>query len=173
MTLLTILFTVFLIPNYQENIIEVAHKKQKQYNPSNKKYVVIIDYKKKISEERLFLIDMKTDEILLKSKVGHAFNSGKEIPTIFSNEVGSLKSCYGGFITSETYFGYYGYSLVIDGKDKGINDNARKRKIVFHSTKKMTNPTNPLTYGCFATSDDVNKKLIDLIKGGCLVYILN
>ena len=155
-----------------QNFIAIAKEKQVYYNPPNKKYVVIIDYTKPMLTDRLFLIDMEKKEIIIKTKVSHAINTGKEYPTQFSNEIGSEKSSYGGFITAETYFGKYGYSLVIDGKDKGINDNARRRKIIFHSTKKMSNPKYPLTYGCFATSEEINSELIDLIKNGCLIYVI-
>jgi hypothetical protein len=155
-----------------QDFISLAKEKQNYYNPPNKKFVVIIDYTKPMLTDRLFLIDMDKKEIVIKTKVSHAINTGKEYPTQFSNDIGSEKSSYGGFITAETYFGKYGYSLVLDGKDGGINDNARKRRIVFHSTKKMSNPKYPLTYGCFATSEEVNGRLIDLIKNGCLVYVI-
>jgi 3-phenylpropionate/cinnamic acid dioxygenase small subunit len=173
MSLLLLLTLNLFTTQINFDLVKFAKQKQIEYNPHNKKYVVIIDYTKPMLTDRLFLINMETKEIILKTQVSHAIKTGKIYAKHFSNEIGSEKSCYGGFITSETYYGRYGYSLIVDGKDKGINDNARTRKIIFHSTKKMTNPKYPLTYGCFATTDDVNLKLINLIKGGCLVYVIH
>jgi hypothetical protein len=126
---LLLLFAFESQPN--QDLITLAKQKQKEYNPPNKRFVVIIDYTKPMLKDRLFLIDMVKNEIKLKTQVSQARKTGITFPTEFSNEIGSLKSSVGGFITAETYFGIFGYSLMIDGKDKGINDNARKRKIVF------------------------------------------
>ena len=168
---LLFIFNLF-IHNNDSNLIHLANKKVSEYKPKNRNYAVIIDYRKPMLSERLFLIDLTKQKIILKSPVSQAIKTGKQFPTEFSNELGSEKSCYGAFITAETYFGKYGYSMVLDGMDKGINDNARKRKIVFHSTKRLSNPLYPLTYGCFATAEDVNNKIIHLTKNGCLVYVI-
>lgn len=172
MSFLFIFLTSLFVTQSNNDLVNFAKEKQNIYNPPNKKFVVIIDYKKPMLTDRLYLIDMDKKEIVIETQVSHAIKSGNKYATEFSNVVGSEKSCYGGFITAKTYYGIYGYSLIVDGKDKGVNDNARIRKIVFHSTKKMTNPKYPLTYGCFATSEEINIKLINLIKNGCLVYVI-
>ena len=43
----------------------------------------------------------------------------------------------GVFKTENTKFGRFGYSMVVDGLDKGINNNAKQRAIIFHSNKLM------------------------------------
>ena len=58
-------------------------------------------------------------------------------------------------------YGGFGYSMIIKGLDKGVNDNVESRKIIFHSTEKMS---NPWSNGCFATPSDINKKIIDLYR---------
>ena len=50
----------------------------------------------------------------------------------FSNEYGSYKSSLGFYLTASTYQGRNGYSLILDGLEKGINDRARERAIVVH-----------------------------------------
>jgi hypothetical protein len=60
--------------------------------------------------------------------------------------------------------------MIVDGLDKGINNNAKSRAIIVHSTKKMK---TIWSNGCFATSEDVNKKIIDLTKNGCLICVIN
>jgi hypothetical protein len=162
-TLLLITTTSF----YGQSKVEIAKQLQKQYNPPNKNYVVFIDYSKPISEERLYVIDIKTSETILTTKVAHGINSGKEYATDFSNVNESLKSSLGVYVTQETYYGHFGYSLRVNGLDK-TNSNARYRKIIFHSNNKMR---TKWSWGCFSTDEKINKKLINMIKDGCLVYV--
>ena len=67
---------------------------------------------------------------------------------------------------SQTYKGKFGYSLNIKGLDKGVNNLAYGRRIIFH---KMTN--KPWSLGCFTVPQKKAKKLINLIKGGTLIYV--
>jgi hypothetical protein len=168
MKLLFILLSVLFQP--KDSIVDLANQVQKKYNVPNKNYVVIIDFTKSIYEKRLFLVDMKNQKIILKSVVSHAYNSGDEYAKEFSNTINSKKTSLGAFLTKNTYYGYYGYSLIISGLDKELNSNAEKRAIIFHSTKKMT---KPWSWGCFSTPDSVNNLLIDKIKNGCLIYAHN
>jgi len=162
-TLLLIITTSF----YGQSKVEIAKELQKKHNPSNKNYVVFIDYSKPISEKRLYVIDMNTSKTILTTEVAHGINSGKEYATDFSNKDKSLKSSLGVYITQETYYGKFGYSLRVNGLEK-TNSNARQRKIIFHSNKKMK---TKWSFGCFSTNEKINKKLINLIKNGCLVYV--
>jgi hypothetical protein len=152
---------------FGQSKIDVAKKLQKKYNPPNKNYVVFIDYSKSISEKRLYVIDMNTSEIILTTEVAHGINSGKEYATDFSNNENTLKSSLGVYITQETYYGQFGFSLRVNGLDS-TNSNARHRKIIFHSNKKMH---SKWSFGCFATPEEINSKLINLIKNGCLVFV--
>lgn len=162
--LLTIL--TFLLQN-NDNLVEMAKNMQKKHNPPNKRYVVIIDYSLSIDYDRLYLLDMKTSKIVLKTKVSHAKNSGYEIPYMFSNEMNTKKTSLGVYKTTQTYYGKFGYSLKLVGLDSS-NSNAEKRAIVFHSNKKMK---TKWSWGCFATSEDMNKEIINKIKNGCLVIV--
>lgn len=126
----------------------------------------MVDYSKSIVSERLYLVNTKTQKIEMTSVVSHAWNSGFMHANNFSNQEGSLKSSLGAYVTENTYYGNYGYSLVLQGLDK-TNSNAKKRKIIFHSTKKMK---TKWSWGCFALPEKNTRKIIDLIKGGCLVY---
>lgn len=173
--LLTILFFIstssYMMVDNQNYYVNYAKNKITEYNPPKKQYVVIIDYTKSILVERLFIVDINNNNIILSSKVSHAFNSGLLYPTNYSNSVGSNTSSKGIFLTSSTYFSKkWGYAMNIKGLNKGINDNAYKRRIVFHSNKEMK---TLWSYGCFATSENMNKKIIDLTKGGSLVCIIS
>ena len=165
MKLLLFILLLFNSPGY-----ELVKSLQDIYSPPKKDYVIIIDYTKSIDEDRLYLFDMKKKEIILTSKVSHAYNSGKKYATKFSNSFGTKKSCIGAFITLDSYYGQWGYSMRIEGLDEGINNNAKKRGIVFHSN--IVQKTS-WSEGCFATPPEVNKKLINLVKGGNLIYVLD
>ena len=166
--ILPFLFQSFTVSSDDADIIQLAHKMQVKYKVINKKYVTIIDYGKSILSTRLYLVDMEKNQIVMRSTVAHAFNSGLLFASKFSNEQGTKKSSIGAFITKGTYFGKYGYSLTLNGLDKGTNSNAFVRTIIFHSTKKMH---GIYSWGCFATPEATNQQLIEKIKGGTLVYV--
>lgn len=159
----------FLIYSFDKDYYSIALQRQNQYHPIRKDYVIIVDYTKNIFQERLYVINMKSKEVVISSRVSHAFLSGILIASDFSNQPGSDKSSKGNFITKGTYNGIFGYSMVIKGLDKEINDNAESRKIIFHSDKKMDYLWSK---GCFATPDDINNKIINLTKNGCLVCVI-
>jgi hypothetical protein len=157
----------FVSPKVGENPVEMAKMVQSKYNSPNKKYVVIIDYSKSIDTERLYVVDMEKSQVILKSKVSHAGRSGGDVPTDFSNEFNTKKSSLGTYLTKETYYGGFGYSLRLSGLDP-TNSNAEDRAIIFHSNKLMK---SKWSWGCFATDEITNRKIINLIKGGCLVHV--
>lgn len=131
---------------------------------NNQRYITIIDYRKNIFQTRLWVYDSHTDQIVLASRVSHAWESGMLYASSVSNQSGSNKSCIGTFITMGTYSGKFGYSLRIKGVSANLNTNALSRTIIFHTGLTYSN-------GCFMTDSKTNKRLINLIKGGSLVYV--
>ncbi len=139
--------------------------------------ITIVDFSKPSTEERLFVINLRTREVLMKSLCAHGRNSGENWAKKFSNTVESYKSSLGFYIASETYSGAHGYSLRLDGQEKGINDNARERGVVMHAatyvSKAFINATGRLgrSEGCPALPTDQYEKIINLIKGGTCLFI--
>lgn len=148
-------------------------------NIKKKNILTIIDYSKPSGEDRFFVIDLEKKKLLFKCLVAHGKNSGESIATSFSNQSGSLKSSTGFFLTAETYVGENGYSLRLDGLEKGINDSARLRDIVIHGadyvSRKFIEENGRLgrSWGCPALPLEVSKDIIDIIsEGSCLfVYV--
>lgn len=147
----------------------LAEANLRKYNPARKDYVIVVDYTKNIFSTRLFVLDMKNSSIVIESTVAHAWNSGALYPSSLSNQLGSNKSSGGCYVTSGTKHGKFGYSMIIKGLDKGINDNAQARAVIFHSTEKML---TPWSNGCFATPEKINSQIINLTKNGCLVICI-
>ncbi|MGL5052246.1 MAG: murein L,D-transpeptidase catalytic domain family protein, partial [Cetobacterium sp.] len=102
----------------------------KKIDGKKKQLLTIIDYSKPSTEKRFFVIDIKNKKILVNSYVAHGKNSGGNIATSFSNKVSSNKSSLGFFLTENTYIGGNGYSLILNGLERGINDKAKERYIV-------------------------------------------
>jgi hypothetical protein len=146
---------------------DIADRKIDQYNIKKKDYVVVIDYRKNIFSKRLYLLDMVNRKVILHCMVTHAYNSGIFYATNFSNQPNSEKSSVGAFISKYSRPGKYGYSMVISGLDKGKNDNAENRAIIFHETPF------PWSLGCFATLKSNNKTIIDIMKNGRFIYVID
>lgn len=144
---------------------------------ANKKLLSIIDYSKPSTEKRFFIIDVENRKLLYITLVAHGKKSGYVNATKFSNKYGSHKSSLGFFRTGYSYFGKRGYSLLLEGLEKGINDNARLRGIVIHGAnyvdERFVNGNGVIgrSWGCPAVSKKLSKEIINLLKGGSLLYI--
>lgn len=139
--------------------------------------LTIIDYSKPSSERRMYIIDLVNRKLLYQTLVAHGKNSGEKECTRFSNRPQSLQSSPGFYLTAEAYSGRQGYSLRLDGEEPGINDMARARAIVIHGADYVCQEYVEeygyigRSFGCPALPLNVNRKIIDLIKGGTCLYI--
>lgn len=164
-------------PRLDKKVLNRALEGLSEIDIKNKEVITIIDYTKSANEKRLFVIDLKKEKIIFDTYVSHGKNTGGEFAKNFSNNIDSLQSSVGFFKTSNTYMGSNGYSMRLDGLEKGINDNARERNIVIHGAKYATesfiNKNGRLgrSWGCPAVPLDLSKDLINSIKGGSIVYI--
>ena len=142
-------------------------------NPST---LTVIDYSKHSTEKRLWVYDLRTHELLYEELVAHGQGSGGNLATAFSNEPDTHRTSLGLFVTEDTYVGKNGYSLRLEGLDRGFNDRARDRAIVMHGapyvSEEFAHAQGRLgrSWGCPALSEDVARPLIDRVKGGGLVF---
>ena len=143
----------------------------------HREVLTLIDFSLPSTAKRLFVFDMAQHRLLYSSVVAHGKNSGENYATSFSNEYGSYKSSLGFYLTASTYQGRNGYSLILDGLEKGINDRARERAIVVHGAA-YANPSVASrggrlgrSFGCPALPQELSRPIIDAIKGGSVMYI--
>lgn len=144
---------------------------------SNESVLTIADFSLPSSQKRLFVIDMDNYKILFNTYVAHGRNSGKEFANRFSNSPRSNMSSLGFYVTQNTYFGENGFSLRLEGEEKGINDNAEKRAIVVHCADYVSEKwIRDLGYlgrslGCPALPEKIAKPIIETIKDGSCFFI--
>jgi len=136
----------------------------------DKQYIIYIDYSLPFYKKRLYVIDLNTKEIILNAHVSHAWKSGFLRPKKFSNTIGSRISSKGVFKTQNHYTSNHGYGkykigMRIKGLEKGKNDNALQRNIVFHSSFGIWSS------GCYMTLPWVNKKIIELTANNGIVIV--
>jgi len=141
------------------------------------KTLTIIDFSLSSTQKRMWVLDMTTQKVLFNTVVAHGKNTGGEFATNFSNSTNSFKSSLGFYIPNETYYGKNGLSLFLDGQERGINDNARKRYVVMHGAK-YANPNFIKKYGrlgrslgCPALPTAISAKVINLLKGKSCLFI--
>lgn len=150
---------------------------KEQGKVNNDRILTIIDFSKPSTAERMYVLDMENMQVLFQTYVSHGVNSGKLYATKFSNVTGSYMSSLGFYVTKNTYSGEHGYSLKLDGLEKGINDNAFRRAIVIHSADYASKGFIRLqgylgrSFGCPALPREVSRPIIDSIKDGSCVFI--
>jgi len=144
---------------------------------SNERILSIIDFSLPSSQKRLFIIDMISGRLLFNTLVSHGRNSGTDMATQFSNRPESFQSSLGFYVTGDTYRGEHGYSLKLEGMEKGINDNALTRKIVVHGAPYVSEKVVAMkgylgrSLGCPAIPDRLKTAIINVIRHGSCLFL--
>jgi len=145
----------------------------------NETIVTIVDFSQPSYKKRLYIVDLKNYHVLFNTWVAHGKNSGREWANSFSNTLSSFKSSPGFYITGETYNGSNGYSLKLNGMEKGINDRANERAIVVHGADYVSQNFISdrgyigRSYGCPAVPLRQAQPIINAIKNGTCFFIYN
>lgn len=166
-----------LNPKVFKMALKGMEKLRKMGKLTNDHILSIVDFSQPSVQKRLYVIDIENCVLLYNTLVAHGMKSGKEKALSFSNKISSNKSSLGFYITDRTYNGSNGYSLRLQGCEKGFNDNAAKRAIVVHGAKYVNEDyINSQGYigrsqGCPALPPLLSKPLIDDIKEGTCLFI--
>ena len=137
----------------------------------DKDLLVIVDFRQSSSERRFYVYDIYERKLIFRTLVAHGKNSGNKYAVHYSNEVGSLASSAGFYVTGDTYIGSNGLSLRVHGLDKGINDRVLERNIVIHSADYVRADSVGKSEGCLALPREINEEIINHIKGGVCIYV--
>lgn len=139
--------------------------------------ISIIDFSQSSNSKRLYIIDLKNEQVILNTYVAHGRNSGEEFANQFSNEENSFQSSLGFYVTDKTYRGNHGISLRLKGIEAGINDGAEQRGIVIHGASYVTqdfikkNGRLGRSLGCPAVSEEMCLPVINATKNGTCIFI--
>lgn len=149
----------------------VGYLKLKEEGKIKNDHLTLIDFRMSSKKKRMWIIDMKRNEVVKHSLVAHGKNSGWDLPKDFSNTRNTNKSSIGFYLVGEKYIGKYGLSLRLDGMEAGFNTNARTRAIVMHPAKYVNDNIGKSlgrlgrSFGCpaipYKDSDNVMKLIAD------------
>lgn len=141
-----------------------------------KELLTLVDFSLPSTQKRLWVLDMKNNEVLFHTYVSHGRNTGGNLAESFSNREGSLQSSLGFYVTAETYYGKNGLSLFLDGKEESFNSNARSRYVVMHGAD-YANPDFIAragrlgrSLGCPAVPTELAKDIIGTIKDQSVLF---
>jgi hypothetical protein len=141
-----------------------------------KPVLTVIDYSLPSSTQRMWVFDVNKERLLYKTYVAHGQNSGMSVPNHFSNQSSSKATSLGTYVTKDTYIGHQGYSLNLQGLEKGFNDNAYNRRVVMHGAWyvepdfiKKTGRAGR-SWGCPSIAQSLAKPVINTIKGGSVLF---
>jgi hypothetical protein len=143
---------------------------------NNKGLLTIIDFTKSSNSKRFYTIDLINLVVKFHTYVSHGRNTGEVMAKSFSNTVHSNQSSLGFYVTAETYIGSKGYSLKLDGMEKGYNDKIRERAVVMHNADYVSENWIKKygrlgrSQGCPALPIEIGKKVIDTIKNHTVIF---
>ena len=143
--------------------------------------LTLIDYSLPSSQRRLWVLEPDSKRVVFREFVAHGRGSTDprhpERAVRFGNEVGSLRSSLGAFLTGEPYAGTHGYSLRLEGLEPGRNDLAEQRRIVIHPAEYVSRAFRlgsggwvGRSFGCPALDPAVAPRIIERIRSGSLLY---
>lgn len=153
-----------------------AYHKASSKGAVKKEVLTVIDYSLPSSKQRMWIFDIHRNRLLYNTYVAHGKNSGMTTPHHFSNQNSSKQTSLGTYVTSDTYIGSKGYSLNLQGLEKGFNDNAYSRRVVIHGAwyvepdfiKRAGHAGR--SWGCPSIAQTIAKPVINTIKGGSVVF---
>lgn len=137
----------------------------------------IVDFSLPSTQKRLFIIDMQNGRLLFNTFVAHGRNSGQLMATRFSNRTNSYMSSLGFYLTGDPFIGQHGYSLRLQGIERGWNDHALARRIIMHPADYVSEAHIRQSgflgrsEGCPAIPEELDTAIIDQIKGGSCLFL--
>ncbi|MBM3402088.1 MAG: murein L,D-transpeptidase catalytic domain family protein [Bacteroidetes bacterium] len=162
---------------FKKALIGYYNLKKSQLLSAQKAVITIIDFSKKSSQKRLWIVDLKKNKLLFHTLVAHGKGSGLDLATNFSNRANSHQSSLGFYVTSDTYQEKHGLSMRLKGMDEGFNTNAMNRAVVVHGADYVsesflkTHGRLGRSHGCPALPSALTRPIINLIKGQTCLFI--
>lgn len=166
-------------PQLNKKVLKLAlaaYHKASTKGAVKKPILTVIDYSLPSSKQRMWIFDVRREQLLYNTYVAHGKNSGMDTPHHFSNVSSSKETSLGTYVTRDTYIGSKGISLNLQGLEKGFNDNAYNRRVVIHGAwyvepdfiKRAGRAGR--SWGCPSIAKTLARPVINTIKGGSVVF---
>ncbi len=142
----------------------------------NSTVLTVIDFDMPAYAKRMWVIDLKDNKVLMNLYTTQGKGSGLVYAKRFSNQFNTDETSLGVYTTAYTYHGEHGFSMRLNGLEKGVNNNAMRRDIVVHPAWYATPGfvtryhRTGRSWGCFAIDPAVSARFIDLTKGGSVIF---
>lgn len=155
--------------NRSETKLEELTLYLKDHPNFNQSVAILIDFKIFSGNNRLFVYDINTGELLKSALVAHGVGSETESPDslIFSNTPNSYMSSLGKYKIGNAYIGSFGKSYKLHGLDS-TNNKAFERLIVLHKLDGFPefeqNEPIPNSLGCPMVSESTFVYLDKIIQ---------
>lgn len=140
--------------------------------------LAIADMTQPSTAQRLVVLDLQTKKVVMRTWVAHGQNSGELMATHFSNLDESHQTSLGLYrVGARIISPKHGPSLLLDGLDKGVNNNALGREIIIHGadyvSAKFIASAGRLgrSWGCPAIPREEMARAIELLADGGLLYV--
>lgn len=147
----------------------------------------VVDFSKSDDEERLWVLNLETGQVLFSEFVAHGYGSDgpgySNTPDRFSNTNGSGMSSLGLMRAGKKRESYAGPRRGTDvrefhGLEKGFNDNVHSRNVIMHAGISGSSGNQYVSErgvsgasaGCWALDPKVNAKVIAAIPPGSLIF---
>lgn len=137
--------------------------------------IAVADMTRPSNEKRLFIIDLDSRKLLLRTWVAHGKNSGELYCTSVSNTSGSLQTSKGLYRVGQKIISpKHGDALLLHGLDAGVNSAALQREIIIHAADYVgtdfiaKHGRLGRSFGCPAVAPEVMPQVVDLLEGQLL-----
>jgi hypothetical protein len=140
--------------------------------------IAIADMSQPSTAQRLYVIDLHTAKLLLRTWVAHGQNSGGLMAERFSNRPRSHQTSLGLYRVGEQIRSpKHGAALLLQGLDEGVNDTAEAREVIMHGADYVsaefiaTRGRLGTSWGCPAVPRTAMKQMIDALAGDGLLFV--
>jgi hypothetical protein len=140
--------------------------------------LAIADMSQPSTARRLYVIDLETKKLVLRTWVAHGQGSGGLIARGFSNRHGSLQTSLGLYRVGQAIVSpKHGPALLLYGLDRGVNDRAQAREVIIHGADYVSaayiakHRRLGRSWGCPAVPRADIARVIDLLAEDGLLFV--